>query len=894
MRIIFNIEYRTVWGETLCISGDIPGLGSSSAESAVEMTCEGEGHWSYILDIPDNQGSFRYRYLVKHNGYVSQTEWGPSRTYMPEPGVEVSHVYDSWSSMPYNKSFYSSAFTDGIFLREFADKKAVKSCRGTITLRVAAPMIQADEVLAITGNLKTLGNWNISDALLLNDKDFPEWSIVLDASNLSYPFEYKFVILKKSSRDMVAWEAGDNRYFNLLPPGEKENLILSGLRFVNPSRPWKGAGVAIPVFSLRSDDSFGVGEFRDLMKLVDWAVETGQKFVQILPINDTTMAGTWQDSYPYNANSTFALHPQYIHLQAVGLLSDKAKMIRYEKLGKELNSLEEIDYERVNRAKSEYLKDIFVEIGEYTLAQPSFRDFFKRNRSWLVPYAAFCSLRDRFGTSDFSCWGEYAVYEESKIISYTASDSPYYKEVSLVYFIQYHLHLQMSEVRNYARQEGVVLKGDIPIGISRTSVDAWVNPRLFHLDSQAGAPPDDFSVSGQNWGFPTYNWEEMARDGYEWWKARFRKMAEYFDAYRIDHILGFFRIWEIPCDAVQGLLGHFNPALPFTPSDLQNYGFEFHKERHATPYIYDYFLGDFFGEYTGEVISSYLEDKGYGRKVFRNEVDTQRKVVELFSGKEDEKSLRIKNGLLGLLDEVLFVEDPVKQGYYHPRISAQYTYSYRALSDGERWAYDKMYNDFFYHRHNEFWKQEAMRKLPPLISSTRMLVCGEDLGMIPHCVPEVMKTLQILSLEIQRMPKYPEYEFGDIWHYPYLSVCTTSTHDMSPIRAWWEEDRSKTQRFYNQVLHEGGQAPFYCEPWVCEKIIYMHLNSPSMLAILPLQDWLSMDGKLRRENPQEERINVPANSRHYWRYRMHLTLEELLEQEDFNRRIRRMIGESGR
>ena len=256
--------------------------------------------------------------------------------------------------------------------------------------------------------------------------------------------------------------------------------------------------------------------------------------------------------------------------------------------------------------------------------------------------------------------------------------------------------------------------------------------------------------------------------------------------------------------------------------------------------------------------------------------------------------MRIKNGLLGLLDEVLFVEDPVKQGYYHPRISAQYTYSYRALSDGERWAYDKMYNDFFYHRHNEFWKQEAMRKLPPLISSTRMLVCGEDLGMIPHCVPEVMKTLQILSLEIQRMPKYPEYEFGDIWHYPYLSVCTTSTHDMSPIRAWWEEDRSKTQRFYNQVLHEGGQAPFYCEPWVCEKIIYMHLNSPSMLAILPLQDWLSMDGKLRRENPQEERINVPANSRHYWRYRMHLTLEELLEQEDFNRRIRRMIGESGR
>ena len=175
-----------------------------------------------------------------------------------------------------------------------------------------------------------------------------------------------------------------------------------------------------------------------------------------------------------------------------------------------------------------------------------------------------------------------------------------------------------------------------------------------------------------------------------------------------------------------------------------------------------------------------------------------------------------------------------------------------------------------------------------------MLVCGEDLGMIPHCVPEVMERLQILSLEIQRMPKESWREFGDTWAYPYRSVCTTSTHDMSGIRAWWEEDRARTQRFFNEILGEQGEAPYFCEPWICEKIVELNLFSPSMLAILPLQDWLSIDGRLRLENPQEERINIPAHSRHYWRYRMHLSIEQLLEEGVFNTRLRELIERSGR
>jgi 4-alpha-glucanotransferase len=416
------------------------------------------------------------------------------------------------------------------------------------------------------------------------------------------------------------------------------------------------------------------------------------------------------------------------------------------------------------------------------------------------------------------------------------------------------------------------------------------------MDCQAGAPPDDFSVLGQNWGFPTYNWEEMAKDGFAWWKSRFRKMSEYFDAYRIDHVLGFFRIWQIPMNAVHGLLGIFHPALPFTADELRyNYDFWIDVDLHTTPYIMDYFLGDFFGEYTDEARERFMYPVSYGRYKLKDPFTTQRAVVDYFSTFEkSEKNTRLCDGLLGLIDQVLFIEDPEEKGKYHPRISAQFTYTYRSLNDYERWCFDRLYNDFYYRRHNDFWYGKAMWKLPPLIEATDMLTCAEDLGMIPNCVPAVLSQLQILTLEIQRMPKDPATPFGNTWAYPYNSVCTTSTHDMGGIRAWWEDDRVKSSEFFHNVLHENGDAPYFAEPWVCEKILDLQVKSPSMLCILPLAVWLSMDGTLRRQNPADEIINVPANPRHYWRYRMHLTLDELCHAHDFNAHLKGLIANSGR
>ncbi len=891
MKLTLSIDYRTAWGETLHVTGDIPALKDCPA-----MSLSGARTWTLTVDVPDNAADFSYSYVVRHDNGAVRSEWGKPHKFIRGNAVKNMTIFDRWQEMPWNKAFYSTAFTDCINCRKHRAAAPVPR-RQSVTLRIPAPMIRPDEILAVTGESSALGGWNPRKALTLSDAAFPDWEITLDQTTIPGGTQFKFIILKAADGQVVAWENGDNRRMPAFAPEAADAVVYNCQPFQNPTSPWRGAGTAIPVFSVRTDEDFGVGDFYDLMQIIDWAAETGQTFLQLLPINDTTMTGTWTDSYPYNANSTFALHPMYLRLSELGSLKSKKRMKYFADLAAELNALPEIDYERVNNGKTEYCREIFAQEGAKVLASAQFADFMARNEGWLPNYAAFCVLRDKNGTPDFSKWGEYAEYTPEKVRK-LIKENP--DEIGFVYYIQFNLDKQMHTVREYAHSKGIAIKGDIPIGISRTSVDAWTDTRLFNMDCQAGAPPDDFSVLGQNWGFPTYNWEEMAKDGFAWWKARLNKMSEYFDAYRIDHVLGFFRIWQIPMDAVHGLLGYFNPALPFSPDELRNnYDFWINVDMQTKPYIMDYFMYDFFGEYTDEVRDIYLEPIGYGRYRLKEQFDTQRKVADYFGSlpvtdETKEKNNRICNGLLGLLDEVLFIEDPYEKGKYHPRISAQFTYIYRSLNDYEKYCFNRLYNDFFYRRNTDFWYGKAMWKLPPLVDATDMLACAEDLGMIPACVPAVMDKLGILSLEIQRMPKDPNAQFGNTWTYPYLSVCTTSTHDMGGIRQWWEEDRDKTQAYYNNVLHEQGSAPYFCEPWICRRIIDLHLKSPSMLCIIPLQDYMAMDGELRRKDPREEQINVPANPRHYWRYRMHLTVEALRSDVRFTRLMRDMIHGDGR
>ncbi|MEZ4825588.1 MAG: 4-alpha-glucanotransferase [Bacteroidia bacterium] len=670
-------------------------------------------------------------------------------------------------------------------------------------------------------------------------------------------------------------------------------------RYENPF--WKAAGVAIPVFSLRSEKSCGVGEFADISLLVDWAVRTGMKLVQILPVNDTVATHTWTDSYPYAAISVFALHPMYLSPEKMGRLKSAKEMKAFEEKRQELNAMPEVDYEAVMSLKSKYFKQLYDQEKKKFLKDPGFNQFLDANREWLLPYAVFSMLRDRYHTPDFSRWPEFSTYNASEAEAFASPDTTHYDDIAVHYFIQYHLHLQLKESASYARQHGVVLKGDIPIGIYRHSADAWTSPQLYKMDAQAGAPPDDFAVTGQNWGFPTYNWEEMAKNGFAWWKQRLTQLSDYFDAFRIDHILGFFRIWEIPGHAVEGLLGQFNPSLPFSREELARYGLHLDYERFCQPYITRQIVGDFFREYAERAAAEFLEMSRNGRFRLQEPFRTQ-KAVEAYCQKKQTESpenqdyyQRAKNALFGLIQEVIFLEVPGSNGQaFNPRIALHFTRSFADLEYGTQQVLNKLYDDYFYRRHEWFWRDQAMVKLPALKAATDMLICGEDLGMVPACVPGVMDELGILSLEIQRMPKNPEREFGMPEEAPYMSVSSPSSHDMSTIRGWWEENRIKTQRFFNHILGYAGEAPYFCEPWVCREIIDRHLKSPSMWTVFPIQDLVGMDGKIRREDPHSERINVPANPKHYWRYRFHIPFEQLLKMDEFNDYLKEMIRLSGR
>lgn len=896
MVLSFNIEYRTSWGEDVRVSGSILELGNNLPENAFPLHTADGIHWAGAVEI--NQPASRaiqYQYQICCAGKVVRKEWNglPRVLHLGEDADKTYHLQDCWKDLPEQQYFYTSAFMESLLARPNRDPLP-KEFRQSLRIKAYVPCIGRGYSLAVCGNQSLLGNWNPDKAVLMSDADFPEWQTEVDASDFTYPVEYKFVLYKKSEQRVVAWESNPNRYLSGQKKGIDDTLVI-GDRYVYFDLPaWKGAGVAVPVFSLRSEGSFGVGDFGDLKKIVDWAVLTHQQVVQILPINDTTMTHTWTDSYPYSSISIYAFHPMYADIRQLGTLDDAGEMAEFEQRRQALNALPAVDYEAVNQAKWEYFRLIFCQRGKKVLASKAFARFFAENKEWLQPYAAFSYLRDAYKTPDFTKWPRYSVYKADEIEKLCRPGSPDYPGISIYYYIQFNLHLQLLAATAYARANGVVLKGDIPIGISRNSVEAWKEPYYFNLNEQAGAPPDDFSANGQNWGLPTYNWDIMEKDGYAWWTKRFRKMAEYFDAYRIDHILGFFRIWEIPMDAVHGLLGQFAPSLPMSREEIESYGLPF-RDFFLQPYIHERFLQGIFGSSTALVKQTFIEPAGE-RDVYRMrpEFDTQRKVEAYFAGKSDPDSIRVRDGLYALASNVLFLRDHGNPDRYHPRIAVQFDPIYQTLDDAEKAAFNRLYDDYYYRRHNEFWHQQAMKKLPRLTQSTRMLVCGEDLGMIPACVAWVMDSLRILSLEIQRMPKDSGQEFGHPGQYPYRSVCTISTHDMSTLRGWWEENAGQTQRFYNRVLGHWGPAPQQATAELCEEVIRMHLYGSSMLCILSLQDWMSMDGQWRNPDVEGERINVPANPRHYWRYRMHLTLEQLMQAESLNSKIRLLVAQAGR
>ena len=891
MTIHFYLKYDTEFGQDLRLNI----IGGASSETTSYGMTTGDGRtWQCDIEMVKIPERIDYFYSLDNSGKEERHEWQTitHRLELNATKAKEYTVYNSWTDIPYDSYLYSSAFTDCVNRRHH-ESLPKSNYDKTLRLIVRAPQLRKGEHLYIAGESSCLGNWHTERALKMYEHNYNEWVADLDIEAFKEKVaELKFIATTDNGD--VLWETGFNRKIEIPELKKGEACVYDMEQAFFEICDTKLAGTLVPVFSLRTKGSFGVGDFGDLKMMIDWVAETKQKVLQVLPINDTTSTHTWTDSYPYSCISIFALHPQYADLRQLPQIADKKKAAEFEALRKELNELKQIDYERVNDAKTDYLRIIFQQEGEQVMKTLDFKQFLKDNEHWLVPYAQYCHLRDAFGNVDFSTWKGHETWHEQDRGALLNPRSKEFNNVAFYYYVQFVLNNQMRGAHEYAMARGVILKGDIPIGVNRNGCDVWHEPQYFNLNSQAGAPPDSFSVNGQNWGFPTYNWQRMIEDGCQWWIRRFQNMSKFFDAYRIDHVLGFFRIWAIPTSCVHGLLGQFAPSLAMTRDEIEGYGLHFQEQLFTTPFIARWVVDRVFGIHAEEVIEKYLNHEHDDIFSLKPEYDTERKIEAAFNGRETADDIWVRDGLYALAADVLFVRDNNDSNKFHPRITAQLNFMYEALMDSDKEKFNRIYNDYYYRRNNNFWYNEAMKKLPVLVQATRMLVCAEDLGMVPDCVAWVMNELRILSLELQQMPKDPSVKFGELWKNPYRSVCTLSTHDMPTLRQWWDEDYNRTQEYYNSQLYRSGAAPHPLPGWLAREIIANQLTCPSMLCILSLQDWFAIDEKLRLEDANAERINIPANPRHYWRYRMHLNIEDLIANKEYNDNIKELIQHTGR
>jgi 4-alpha-glucanotransferase len=912
MKIRFSIWYPTEWGQQAYVVGNIPELGLGDIKNALCLRYSPGAEWSADVALPKNKGAqFEYKYIIKNDDNVVLAEEPRARKFsLSEPEAkefESVHIRDAWRKYSDSQNlFLTSAFSEVIFKRKDQSSQAVKkrspaNLKTVIRLQITVARIEPEHKVSVFGSILLLGMWDANKAQDLVYQENALWSVDLHVKEQDLPFTYRYIIKDKKDK-LVLTEEGYTRDViygvgKETGRGQKRLIVVTDEKFGYP-KDWRGAGVAVPVFSLRTKDSLGVGEFPDLKLLADWASSAGLRLIQTLPVNDTSVYLMWWDSYPYSDLSVFALHPLYLNLSMIGALP-KNISDEIESQKKTLNAYDHVDYEEVMKVKSALTQEIFKAAKDGFLACAEFREFFKENSFWLAPYAAFCMLRDKYKTSDFRAWEKYSKITDEGIRALTSPQSEDYERIALYYFLQYHLHKQLREASEYAKTMGVILKGDIPIGINKHSDSCWLHPHLFHMGQSAGAPPDPFSDVGQNWGFPTYDWEAMAGDDYAWWRVRLKQMSRYFQMVRLDHVLGFFRIWEIPEYNFSGLMGHFNPAIPLWRQELEAEGI-WDFNRLTEPYIPVWLVRMIFGPQAQYVIATYLEEKSPQHYRLKPEFSTQKQVAQFLVLPENAnpelkaKNEMLKAGLFSLIMNVILFPDARMDGF-HPRINMMDTCSFACLDTWEKEKLLHFYNDYFYHRQEDFWRAQAMKKLPVLKDASRMLICGEDLGMIPDCVPKAMEELCMVGLRIQRMPRETDREFGIPKDYPYLTVCTTSSHDMSTIRGWWGEDYSRAKRYYNTVLGHSGDAPSACTPEIVCQVITQHLESASMWAVFPLQDILGLDkGLCRPGDPREEQINDPANPHHYWKFRMHLTLEKLIEQKDFNERLKEMVARSGR
>ena len=634
-------------------------------------------------------------------------------------------------------------------------------------------------------------------------------------------------------------------------------------------------GVAVPLGALRTESSCGVGEFADLVPFAKWAKACGMDLIQLLPVNDTG-----EERSPYSALSAFALHPVYVRLEDLPLSAAQRESVAAFSAARRDDA--RVAWLDVVRFKRDLLRRHYGNVLDSLETDAEFAEWLERN-PWVRPYAVFCRQKEKQGMRSWQAWTELRDPKPGEIDAAWEADRD---ETLFFAWVQWIAERQFAAAVAELGEIGIKLKGDVPILLSEDSADVWSGRGRFDLGNRAGAPPDMFCHAGQNWRFPSYRWDVLEREGYAWWRARLRQASKFYNAYRIDHVLGFFRIWEVPERESTGMLGRFVPALPLRRADLLAAGVSSETiDRLVDPVFSDADVSELFGA-DKKSAEPWLKRVEGGWKIDRDVFVSERAVLDA------DLPQPVKDVLLKLYWDRVLLHFDGDAGDFHPYWYWYDTRAFRSLNGADAEKVSARIHDYF-DRQQDFWAANGRKLLTMMYEETDMLVCAEDLGVVPDCVPKTLAEMGILGLKIERWMRdwsAPGQPWIPMEKYPRPTVCSSGTHDTSTLRGYWEEEGWPREQYAAEL----GLSP--CPDYLTEEaaraIVRRNLSANSILAILPLQDWLALSYVQRPPSPQEERINTPGTlDAANWTWRMPRPVSALVADSKLTAEIAALCAE---
>ena len=640
-------------------------------------------------------------------------------------------------------------------------------------------------------------------------------------------------------------------------------------------------GVLVPVASLRSHRSSGVGEFADLPLLADWCLEAGLDVIQILPVNDTGY-----DSSPYSATSAFALHPLYLRLEDVPEVAEVAGEDREiaQALGtmrEELDGEPRVRFREVLDRKYDILNRVYDARAEKIADDARLARWIEDN-PWVREFAVYRCIKERQGKRSWVEWNDLQNPGFADIEALWQEPSMQ-RELWFYCWVQYNAESQLRAAAEAVSERGVYLKGDLPILMAEDSADIWAHRDIFKPELRAGAPPDMFSHLGQNWGLPVYDWDVLASRDYDWWRRRLDQADGFYHAFRIDHVLGFFRIWAVPAEDAAGTMGYFHPSYLLSTDHLRESGFGEERVRWlAEPHIPGSRLRETMGEHAEQVAESCLSPVGHEDLYVFKEGVRERDLFTIDVPQEAFESLR------GWYHDRALIR--VSTDKYAPAWKMRDSSAYLSLDEEERLRLDELVA----HARKiseEMWEEQGRRILSLVNGSAAMLPCAEDLGVVPESVPRVLSELGILGLRIPRWTRRwdePGQPYVPVEQYPYLTVCAPSVHDTTTLREWWEREDG-VDEFWEQLGFDGDR-PTELTPEVARRVISRVLETNSAICMFQIQDFLALSHELRPSEPGDERINVPGTTNEFnWSYRLPVNIESLISTTELNTDVRGLV-----